>query len=274
MLNGRSVYIWELAAVIGNGTVEDVLSKAQACKFSSLWVKIGDGSNPFDNVQGNLKTGFIQLVLKCHIANIKVYGYHVPNCPDVAAVTDEVEFVTKTIEDIGLDGVVIDNEEMAIGKNGTKYYFQGDADAAKAYATQLRKSMSGLNKMILMSSQDIVSLHPAAYADIIGQAIDVNAPQVYYGESKNVASRLTWAMNENAHIQKPFLPVGAAFTSSGGDGGCSSAKQCKDWALDFIGLISKLHNQNPQKYPGYSFWNWQEAPNEVWQMLATTPVFV
>jgi hypothetical protein len=103
----------------------------------------------------------------------------------------------------------------------------------------------------------------------------VNAPQVYYGASPTVDRRLQRAIKENAAFAAPFAPIGAAFVSAPGanDGGCSSDAECGARALEFIKLVSLLHESNPSKFPGYGFWNWEEAPTKVWDVLQQTPVF-
>ena len=84
------------------------------------------------------------------------------------------------------------------------------------------------------------------------------------------------AENENSAIAAPFFPVGAAFLRNPRehDGGFLDPQRCADWAKDFIALVSKLHRTSPSQYPGYGFWNWDEAPDEFWQALAETDVFV
>jgi hypothetical protein len=126
-----------------------------------------------------------------------------------------------------------------------------------------------------MSSNDIISVHPDAQATVIGQYIDVNAPQVYYGQSFTVRDRLNKADRENASIKAPFYPVGAAFVSdpASGDGGCRDAKDCASRARDFINLMAAKNKADPQRYPGYAFWNWEECPDEVWGVLSELDIF-
>src|SRR5262249_7947469 len=158
-------------------------------------------------------------------------------------------FIAQTVIDLNLAGVVIDNEEPA-GSN----YFQGGAAEAKAYATTLRAKLPSGCKLV-MSSHDIVSGHPKAQIATFAPFMDVNAPQVYYGQSRDVASRLQWAINENASIAAPFFPTGAAFLKEPGadDGGCLSVAECAKRARQFILEMSARHHSDPARYPGYSF---------------------
>jgi len=267
MLTGRAMYIWELDISLKGGSVAALVIKAQQAKISSLWIKIGDGNAAHDNILGNNVKVMKELVTSCEAANISVLGYHVPHCATPQASEEEVTFVKTSISNFGLAGVVIDNEDGST-------YFQGDNQCANAYGSGIRIAMKAANKLIVMSSNDIISAHPNSYASVIGQYIDLKASQVYYGQSPSVQSRLNRAMQENKNIAAPFFPVGAAFLSSDSDGGFSDSRTCAQWAAQFIQLVSQLHQADPNKYPGYGFWDWQEAPDEFWQVLYSTDVFV
>ena len=204
MLAGRAMYIWKLKNVVQAGSVDDVVARAIRSKITSLWVKIGDGDSPFENTKGAVGKLLTQLVLKCKQSGISVLGFHVPFCATEQSVSAEVDLVENTVRTFGLAGVVVDNED---GRG----FFRGDARTAALYASGLRTAMTAANKLVVMSSNDIVSAHPKSYGTVIGQSIDVNAPQVYYGESRSVADRLMKAENENSAIAAPFFPVGAAF---------------------------------------------------------------
>ena len=232
-------------------------------------MKIGDGTKKFENITGSGATHLRELVTACSAANIDVFGYHVPWCKDLQGAKDEAAFVAKTIDDFKLAGAVVDNED---GAN----YFKGDEQTAKAYGAALQAQLRATGKLVLMSSNDFPSIHKKAYAEIIGQFIDVNAPQVYYGQSPSVDSRLNRAIRENKVIHKPFFPVGAAFIRkpSDNDGGFLDPVKCGNAAGQFIRLVSLLHHADPDNYPGYAFWNWEEAPKEVWDVLNATDVFV
>jgi len=269
MLSGRAMYIWRLRHVVGSGSTDAVLAQAKRAKISSLWVKIGDGAKAFENTKGAAGKLLQDLVAKSAAAGIEVFGYHVPWCADEHSAANEIEFVAKTVVSWKLAGVVVDNED---GPS----YFKGTAQTAAQYARGISLAMKQAGKLVLMSSNDVVSLHPKAFAGIIGQSIDINAPQVYYGESASVSSRLNRAVRENKNIAAPFFPVGAAFLRSETehDGGFLDPNKCAAWAKDFINLVSLLHHSSPDQFPGYGFWNWEEAPEEVWQVLYDADVFV
>ena len=265
----RAMYIWNLKNCLKRGTVADMVVKAQAAKLSSLWVKIGDGAEPFQNIKGSTAKLFSDLVAGCAAAKITVLGYHVPHCADLASTQREVDFVAETVQNFNLGGVVVDNED---GPG----FFEGDKDTASAYGQELQARMHAAKKLVVMSSNDILSSHEKSYGTVIGGFIDINAPQVYYGQSPSVDSRLNWALRENKKIKAPFFPVGAAFLRkpSESDGGFLDPVKCGQAAAHFIQLVSILHNSDPDMYPGYGFWDWEEAPDEVWKVLNDTDVFV
>jgi hypothetical protein len=258
-----------LRKILTPQTIDDAVARAVRAKISSVWVKIGDGAQPFVNIKGATGDLFRSFIEKCDAAGISVLGYHVPWCATEQATHDEVAFLTKTADAFNLAGIVVDNED---GAN----YFKGTEGTAALYAQLLKQAMSGAGRLMVMSSNDIISAHPKSYAVTIGAQIDLNAPQVYYGQSRSVSSRLEWAVSENASLNKPFFPVGAAFIRKpkDNDGGFLDPVACAKEAREFIQLVSSLHGSDPQAYPGYGFWNWDEAPEQFWEVLYEMPEFM
>jgi len=269
MLTGRAIYIWQLRKILTPQTIDDAIAKAVRAKLSSVWVKIGDGTQPFANIKGATADLFRGFIDKCNAAGLSVLGYHVPWCATEQAARDEVAFAAQTAASFDLAGIVVDNED---GAN----YFTGTQATAALYAQSLKQAMSAAGKLMVMSSNDIISVHPKSYALTIGVEIDVNAPQVYYGQSRSIASRLEWAERENAVLSKSFFPVGAAFMQKpkSSEGGFVDPVACANGAREFIELVSALHADKPDAYPGYGFWNWDESPEQFWDVLYDTPVFV
>jgi hypothetical protein len=269
MLGGRSIYIHQLASVIQkSGGVDGVVVQAEKARIGSLWIKIADGATAFANTKGNTGDALRALSASCAEKGVSVLGYHVPHCKDAAAVDAEIALLTGLVADFALAGVVVDNEDGPA-------YFRGDADTAEAYGAQLAAEMQARGKLVVMSSNDIVSWHPKAYASVIGAHVNVNAPQVYYGASASVKDRLNWAREQNSVIAAPFFPVGVCVVEPHGEdeGAFSDAAKCAAAAVQFIILCSALHATNPNKYPGYGFWDWDQAPQEFWDVLNDTEVF-
>ncbi|MBV8575548.1 MAG: lipase family protein, partial [Acetobacteraceae bacterium] len=236
--------------------------------MTNLWVKIADGAAAFSNTRGRTGAALKALVEACGAKGISIFGYHVPHCDGPEAVDAEIALLVQLATDFALAGIVIDNEEGPA-------YFRGDANAAEAYGSRLAAAMHAQGKLVVMSSHDIVSEHPKAFASIIGKRVDINAPQVYYGASPSVKARLDRARQENAAIAAPFYPVGVCVVEPHGEheGAFSDAAKCAAWAKQFIQLCGALHATDPNKYPGYGFWDWDQAPPEFWDVLFSTDVF-
>jgi hypothetical protein len=81
------------------------------------------------------------------------------------------------METLNLAGVVVDNEDGAP-------CFKGDSSEARVYASGLHSALASAGQILVMSSNDILSLHPGSQAKTVGQFVDCNAPQVYYGRSR------------------------------------------------------------------------------------------
>jgi kumamolisin len=267
-LAGRSIYVFKLDEVLSaTGSTDAMVEKAVKAKISSIWVKIAESATPSANVLHGLGNQFHDLVAKCAAKGIDVFGWHVPYCTDASRTDSEVKLLTRLVDDFQLAGVVIDNEDGAA-------FFKGNATTAAQYAVGLRRAMQAAGKLVVMSSLDIVSYHPGAYATVIGESIDVNAPQVYYGGSV-VARRLNWAIAENKVIHAPFYPVGVCVVETNGEkeGAFSDPVACAASAREFIALASSSNKAAPASFPGYGFWNWDQSKEEFWQVLYDTAVF-
>jgi hypothetical protein len=250
MLSSRAIYIWQLRKVLAPQSIDDAVAKAVRAKISSVWVKIGDGNQASANIKGTTADLFRSFIQKCDAADISVLGYHVPWCATAQTTQDDIAFLSQTARSFNIAGIVVDNEDGAS-------CFKGTEQTAALYARSLKQAMSNAGKLMVMSSNDIISAHPKSYARAIGAEVDINAPQVYYGQSPSISSRLNSAIRENASLNKPFFPVGAAFIRrpKDNDGGFLDPVACANGAGEFIRLMSSLHATAPGSYPGYGFWN-------------------
>jgi hypothetical protein len=102
-----------------------------------------------------------------------------------------------------------------------------------------------------------------ALAEAFARHAHVNVPQVYYGGSPSVASRLERAIKANSMLTLPFIPVGAGWV--GDAGGCATASACAERAATFVALVRE------KGLGGYAFWHWAGAPLELWETLVKTP---
>lgn len=255
----RSMYIWKLGPVIdAEGSVPKIVEKARRASLSALWVKIADGPSAYRNVTGSMASDFSNLVQRCHNVGIEVWGWHVPNCADVAAANAEATNVQNIATQFGIDGLIMDAE-------GGPDFFHGGTAEADAYSRAMRAAANAIGRPLAISSHDIpknIAGWLPKFNKIAFNA-DLSYPQVYYGGSPSVVNRLDRAEDGNAHVTIPFCPVGAGWVGDGG--GCSSASACAERAREFIRLVKD------RGYQEYSFWHWAGAPNALWEVLNTVP---
>jgi hypothetical protein len=140
-------------------------------------------------------------------------------------------------------------------------YFRGTPADAAAYTSQLRKALGLQNKGLALSSHDIPSNFKSFPFMAFAANVTINAPQVYYGGSPSVKNRLDRSMNdkENKSLKIPYVPVGAGWV--GPAGGCKTPQACAKKATEFMALVKQYN------LPGYSYWYWDGAPKELWDVL-------
>lgn len=257
-LQGRCMYIWKLKPVlIAEKGIDNFVGKAKAAHLSSVWIKIAEGRTPYSNLAGDMEAQFREVVAKLKNEGILVWGWHVPYGETTSLASQEAQRVGTIAADFNLAGILMDAES---GKG----FFKGGANSAAAYAKKLKELLIATGKDLAISSHDIPQNFPDFPFDAFAQQATVNAPQVYYGGSSSVENRLDRAIKANRHLNIPFIPVGAAWV--GGGAGCSSASACAERARTFMDLVRQ------HKFPGYSFWHWEGAPPEFWEVLVTEPV--
>ncbi|HEY4943243.1 MAG TPA: hypothetical protein VII56_17570 [Rhizomicrobium sp.] len=254
------MYIYRLKAVLAaEGGVNKLIERAKTAKLSSIWIKVADGSSPFENVTGAMAAPMSQVVAAAQAAGIQVWGWQVPHCPNDQRATIDAQTFCDLAKTFSLDGLIMDAE-------GGPEYFQGGIGEAKTYATAMRAGADALGKPLAISSNDIPANLPDWAPPFleIAKVVDFNFPQTYYGGGPSVVNRVDRAVTANAPVTASFVPVGAGYLGS--DGGCASASACAEKAREFIRLC------NERNYQGYSFWHWGGAPAALWEVLNTVPV--
>jgi hypothetical protein len=249
------MYIHRLSRILAlEGTTTNIAAKAKKAKLSSVWIKVAEGKSRYTNITGTMKDKFIQLRNKLKEQNIAVWGWHVPRCINPGDDVKEAVVVATICSELQLEGILVDAES---GKD----YFRGDANAASGYMTTLRNALDTQGKGLALSSHDIPSNFPSFPFSSFAFKATINAPQVYYGGSPSVKNRLDRSMNDpkNKALAIPYVPVGAGWV--GPAGGCKTPQACAKKAIEFMALVKQY------KLPGYSFWYWDQAPKELWEVL-------
>lgn len=191
---------------------------------------------------------FKDIVAELGREEIDVWGWHVPHAATSEDAKHEAQLVAGIAKEFGLSGILMDAEA---GDN----FFKGNATTASEYSKELGSLLAAQSKGLALSSHDIPSNFPSFPFAAFAKNATVNAPQVYYGSSPSVESRLNRAINANSHVDVPFVPVGAGWIGDGG--GCESAAACAERALAFMKLVHE------HQYQGYSFWHWLGVPGEI-----------
>ncbi|QGM45904.1 hypothetical protein [Methylocystis heyeri] len=196
---------------------------------------------------------------ECANLGISVWGWHVPFCKTESDAKLEADLAAEWVVDANFSGLIIDAER-------TKHppRFQGGRHEAQAYVERLNVLLQG---KLAFSSHDRPSLHNDLPFSIFIDKINDVLPQVYY-KYRNVSERLEKSMNDYAsaglatQLKERFKPTGNI--SVLGDLPVGTEKQCIDATKAFIARVKVIG------LTGYSFWCWDDAPEEIWPLLAAT----
>jgi hypothetical protein len=188
-------------------------------------------------------------------------------CPNLAAADTEATLVIQAAHDHELSGVLLDAEQ---NDEGETRYFLGGADEAKAYASKIRQSFQQSGRGLALSSHDQPPKHEGFPFDVFLAYVQDNCPQVYY-RSSPAKTRLDASiagyepLETGRDFQDRYKPVGNI--TLGSDVGLPNEATCLAAAKEFIGLVKT------DGFKAYSFWCWDDAPQGIWEVFRTTPVF-
>lgn len=258
---GRNIYIVNLKKAVGTHGADAFAARCKDSRFSAVWVRVGRGPKLDDNFS-LAELPAIKSALDS--AGVEMWGWHVPFCRNEAAAGDEADKVVKWAEDHALAGVLLDAE-----KTSESPRFRGGPAEAKIYAQRVHDGLTSAGRGVALSSHDQPALHRDLPFAVFLEHVEDNCPQVYY-QSKDVATRL----NKSIHDYKPleatrdfkdrYKPTGNITTR--GDVKLPSTATCLAAAKNFIDLVKA------NGYRGYSFWCWDDAPDDIFQFFKDTPV--
>lgn len=240
MIKGKGFYIWNLADV--EVVMPQFLANlAKEYKFSHFLLKVADGASSFN--AGGAK----DVVDACHAIGVQVWGwqYVYGRYP-----VHEAVMAKKRIDELGLDGFVIDAE--------SEYKLAGP-QAAKMYMDELVK---GLHVPVGLSSYRWPSYHPEFPWDEFMNYVDVTMPQVYWLAAHNPTAQLTKCVQEYRQRwpDVPIIPTGAAFQEAG-------------WRASEEEIIAFGKAVKDLGLTGYNFWEWANAIRyELWDAVANLDV--
>jgi len=267
---GRTIYIVDLdAAVNGAGGPESFAQRCKDCKFRSVWIRLGHAQDldvnftlaNFDDVQKALTN-----------VGIALWGWHVPQCPDIASAVIEANLVNQNAADKKLAGVLMDAEQNDPKIPKEKWhYFLGGPDEANKYASMIRAACQKTGVGLAFSGNDQPPEHDGFPFDAFLKYTIDNCPQVYYGETTPTA-RMSLSvkgyqpLEAGRNFKDRFKPVGNITTSD--DVALPDEDTCDAYFKQFLGLV------NTGGYKAYGLWCWDDAGPKIFDTLRNTPEFL
>jgi hypothetical protein len=258
---GRNIFVTDLATVLRPMGPKATAAKARDARFTAVWIRVGRGATADPNL------GLADLPkLKGELdrAGIGLWGWHVPFCADRTAARNEVAKVLGWADQHSLDGIVVDAERTRESPR-----FRGGAAEAELYAETLAQGLAGKGRAIALSSHDQPSLHQDLPFAAFLQHIDDICPQIYY-RSTSVSPRFKKSVRDYQALvpansfKARFKPTGNITISD--DLPLPDVASCLTAAQRFMALVKE------GGFAAYSFWSWDSAPDEIFDLLRDTPV--
>jgi hypothetical protein len=257
-LKDRNIYIIDLWHCVQTaGGADAFVEQCAASRFSAIWARLGYGHS----LDPNFKSASIaDLSGKLSDAGVALWGWHLPRCQTPAAAADEAQRVGAWAKQFALAGVLLDAERGSA-------YFLGGANEAGVYARGVRQALG--DSGLALSSHDQPHNFPGFPFGVFLAEVADNAPQVYY--TRSVQARLDASIADYKKIDAGgefddrYKPVGNITIH--GDVALPDAQACVTEAAQFIGLVAQ------RRFGAYSFWCWDDAPQEIWAFFKNTPVW-
>jgi len=258
---GRNIYIVSLRKAVGNRGADAFAARCKNSRLSAVWVRVGRGPN----LDANFSLAALPAIKSAlHDAGVEMWGWHVPFCRNEAAARDEADKVVKWASDHDLAGVLLDAERTPESPR-----FRGGPAEAEIYAKRAHDGLTSAGRGIALSSHDQPALHRDLPFAVFLDHVEDNCPQVYY-RTTDVATRLNKSIRDYKPLEARrdfkdrYKPTGNITTA--GDVKLRSTATCLAAAKKFIDLVKA------NGYRGYSFWCWDDAPDEIFQFFQDTPV--
>jgi hypothetical protein len=236
MLNGKGMYIWQVARC-ERGDTAAIAMLARAAKLSHVLVKVADRNVSY-NIDQTTKVDLAMLLIQSLRAHgIQAWGWQYIYGDSPLA---EANMAIHRINQLKLDGFVVNAE--------IEYKQAGKKEAAKRYMNHLRTAVHDIP--IALSSYRYPSYHPEFPWREFLENVDLNMPQVYWMQARNPVDQLNRCVREFQAMTpyRPIIPTGAAFKEYGWR---SNAKE----VVDFMQSAQRLN------LSAVNFWEWSHARN-------------
>jgi hypothetical protein len=258
--SGRNIYVIDVKRVVGSQTPQQFADASSAAHLSGVWIRVGRGTTKDRNLSYPPLAAISEALAK---ANVELWGWHVPFCPDLAQAKTEAAQVLSWVDQAHLAGIVVDAERT---KENPR--FQGQVAEAVAYTEALVAGLANRNCGIAFSSHDQPALHTdMPFRPFLDQIEDA-CPQVYYRSAHPLVR-----ISKSEHDYKPLLTE-ALFKSRykptgnitmGDDLPFPDVQTCLNATTAFLQHVATAG------YASHSFWCWDTAPKEIWPLLQQTP---
>lgn len=256
-LSGRHIYVTNLKLVVGADSPATFVQRCIDAHLNGVWIRVGRGQTKDANLSLPALSPIKQAL---QAKGVELWGWHVAFCKDEDSARNEASMVLKATEDVGLDGIVVDGERTPESPR-----FQGGEKEADAYLKALAAGLAQKSKGLAFSSHDQPSLHRNFPFLIFLKYIRDVCPQVYYRVA-NPAPRLAKSVNDyrtllpSADFMARYKPTGNV--TMGGDVGFHDVGVCQSATREFLRIVKR------DGYAAHSFWCWDNAPKEAFDVLA------
>jgi len=229
---GKGFWIWKLERCEG-GNPQAIAEKAKSAGLAHILVKIADGSSPYNG-------DIWPLVDTLRAAGIGVWGWQYTYGTDPGP-KEEAEFAVSRVRQFGLDGFVIDAEVE----------YKGHPERATEYMNALRDGLPDIP--IALSSFYLPDYHPEFPWREFLDKCDLSMPQVYW-YTRDPIEALEKSLAQHGRFGKPIFPTGAAYRMTDTSATPNQIQRFLEKAWD-------------EGLPGVSFWSWQHATADMWEVI-------
>jgi hypothetical protein len=265
-LSGRHIYITNLKLVVGADSPATFIQRCIDAHLNGIWIRIGRGQTK----DANLSLPELSLIKQgLQSKGIELWGWHVAFCKDEASARNEASIALRAAEEADLDGIVVDGERTPESPR-----FQGGEKEADIYLMALAAGLAQKSKGLAFSSHDQPSLHRNFPFPIFLKYIRDICPQVYYRVA-DPAPRLAKSVNDyrmlvpSTDFIARYKPTGNV--TIGEDVGFHDVGVCQSATREFLRIVKR------DGYAAHSFWCWDNAPKEafdIWAEVSAPPPLV
>ena len=202
-VQGKGFMIWKITSC-ENGNAIRIAEEAVRAGLTYVLIKIANGVLPY-NINSTTQEDYVPAVTNAlHAKGLQVWGWHYlyGNNPK-----GEALIAVKRVQELGLDGYVIDAED--------EYKRPGMDKAATLFMSELRKGIP--NKPVALCSFRYPNYHPQLPWKQFLESCDFNMPQVYWQNAHNASAQLRKSVYEFHRLTpyRPIIPTGPVYKASG-----------------------------------------------------------